>query len=263
MDAHLLPLEGKAVLVTGGSRGIGRASALLFAKAGADVVVASRKLEGLEKVAEEIRTMGRKGLAIASHVGKLDESKKLVDQVMKKFGRIDVLMNNAGTNPYAGEMIDAEEWAWDVTMNVNLKGPFFLSQAVAKIMREKGGGSIIFVASTAGMRPSELGIYNVTKAGVIMLAQTLAKEWGQYNIKVNAIAPGLIKTQMTAPQWQDQAVEKEATKYVPLGRLGEPEDVAQVALFLASDASRHISGDVIPVDGAQILIASSTPLPVR
>ena len=158
-----ISLKGKVALISGASRGIGEATALAFANAGANVVVASRKLPDLEKVAEQIRAKGVKSLAVAAHVAKVDESKKLVDTVLEEFGRIDILFNNAGTNPYAGALIDAEEWAWDTTFNVNLKGPFFLAQLVAKAMKERGGGCMVNTCSVAGLRAGTgLPIYSVT-----------------------------------------------------------------------------------------------------
>jgi len=240
-------------LVTGGSRGIGRASALAFAEAGADVVVSSRKLPDLEKVAGEIKAMGRNGLAVASHIAKIEESRNLVDKVMAEFGRIDILFNNAGTNPYYGPLMDAEEWAWDVTMNVNLKGLFFLSQLVARVMKEQGGGAIINTASIGGLKASDLAIYNVTKAGLIMLTQCMAKEWGQYNIRVNAIAPGVIKTRLSGLLWKDKAAAEAAKRRTALLRIGEPEEVAPLVTFLASDAASYITGETIVIDGGQLV----------
>jgi dehydrogenase/reductase SDR family protein 4 len=233
-------LENKVALVTGGSRGIGRAIALAFAEAGADVVVSSRKLPDLEQVAEEIRATGRKGLAISSHVAKAEESKNLVEKVKGEFGRIDILVNNAGTNPYMGPLIDAEEWAWDVTMNVNLKGPFMLGQMVARVMKEQGGGNIINIASTAGLNPSALHIYSVSKAALIMLTRVMAIEWGKDNIRVNAIAPGLIKTRFSEALWKGTPAED---------RAAAPEDIAGAAVYLASDASRIVNGATIVVGG--------------
>ena len=234
-------LEGKVALVTGGSRGIGRAIALAFAENGADVVVSSRKLPDLEVVAEEIRATGRKGTAIASHIAKLEESTNLVEQVKAEFGRIDILVNNAGTNPYMGPLIDAEEWAWDVTMNVNLKGPFMLGQLVARVMREQGGGNIINIASGAGITPSMLHIYSVTKAGLIMLTRVMAMEWAKHNIRVNAIAPGLIKTRFSEALWKGTPAEE---------NIAMPEDIAGAALYLASDASKYVNGEIIVISGA-------------
>lgn len=259
MDFSKISLDGKVALVTGGSRGIGRASALTFADAGADVVVSSRKLPDLEKVAEEIKAKGQKGLAVASHAAKIEESKDLVERVMAEFGRIDILVNNAGTNPYYGPLMDAEEWAWDVTMNVNLKGQFFLSQLVARIMKEQGSGSIINIASIGGLRAGELAIYGVTKAALIMLTGCMAKEWGQYNIRVNAIAPGVIKTRLSEQLWKEPAAGEAAIKRTALLRLGEPEDVAGVVLFLASDASGYVTGETIVIDGGELLGGPAFP----
>lgn len=253
MDLSRFSLEGKNALVTGGSRGIGRAIALAFADAGANVAISGRKLPDLEPVTEELKQKGVQSLPIASHIAKVEESKALVDRVKGEWGRIDVLVNNAGTNPYAGPLLEAEEWAWDVTMNVNLKGPFLLSQLVAGVMKEQGGGSIINMASIMGIVPSELGIYSVTKAGLIMLTRILAKEWGRYKIRVNAIAPGVVKTRLSEALWKDPAKEKEAAKSKALGYIGVPEDIAGAALFLASDASSYITGEVIVVDGGEFV----------
>ena len=259
MDFSKVSLEGKVALVTGGSRGIGRASALAFADAGASVVVASRKLPDLEGVVKEIKAKGVKGLAVASHVAKIEDSKNLVEQVKAEFGRIDILFNNAGTNPYYGSLFNVEEWAWDTTMNVNLKGHFFLSQLVARMMKEQGGGSIINTASLGGIRPSDLNIYSVTKAAFIMLTQVMAKEWGQYGIRVNAIAPGIIKTRLAEQLWKDPVVGEAARKRMAMLRLGEPEEVAGVVLFLASDASSYVTGETIIIDGGSILGPPSFP----
>jgi NAD(P)-dependent dehydrogenase (short-subunit alcohol dehydrogenase family) len=253
MDLSKISLKGKVALVSGASRGIGEASALAFASAGADVVVASRKLADLEKVAESIKAKGVKSLAIASHIAKLEESKSLVSAVMKEFGRIDILFNNAGTNPYVGPLLDAEEWAWDTTFNVNLKGPFFLAQLVAKVMKEQGGGCMINTASVGALRASDLNIYSVTKAAYVMLTQVMAKEWGQWGIRVNAIAPGLIKTRLSEALWKDPATGKAAVERIALLRLGEPDDVAGVVLFLASDLAKYVTGETVVVDGGQLV----------
>ena len=261
MDFSKISLEGKVALVTGGSRGIGRACALALADAGADVVITARKLPELEGVVKEIKAKGRKGLALVSHVAKVEELKNLVEQIKAEFGHIDILMNNAGTNPYYGPLIDAEEWAWDATMNVNLKAPFLLGQMVARVMKEKGGGSIINTSSVGGLRPGALNIYSVTKAALIMLTKVMAKEWGQYNIRVNAIAPGIIKTRLSEQLWKDPEAGEEAIRNTALLRLGEVDDVAGVVLFLASDAARHVTGDTIIVDGGEMLGGPSFPEP--
>ncbi|MDD5127705.1 MAG: glucose 1-dehydrogenase [Dehalococcoidales bacterium] len=252
-------LQGKVAIVSGASRGIGRAAALAFADAGASVVVASRKIEDLEKVAAEIKAKGVKSTAIAAHVGKIEESKALVEKTVKEYGKIDILFNNAGTNPYSGSLIDAEEWAWDTTFNVNLKGPFFLGQQVAKVQKDHGGGVQIMTASVAGLVPAEISIYSVTKAGVIMLAKNMARQWGKYNIRVNSIAPGVIRTKLAAVQWQGD-MEKLSASQTALGRIGEPEDIGDVVLFLASDAARYVTGQCITIDGGQT-VAYATALP--
>jgi NAD(P)-dependent dehydrogenase (short-subunit alcohol dehydrogenase family) len=244
-------LKGKVALITGGSRGIGRAIALVFAEAGANVVVSARKLPDLESVAKEIKAMGRECLPVASHVAKVEESKALIEQIKTKFGKIDILVNNAGTNPYPGPIIDAEEWAWDTTMNVNLKGPFILSIMVAKMMREQGGGCIINMASVAGLRPGGLPIYSVSKAGLIMLTQVMARELGKYNIRVNAIAPGVVMTRLSELLWKDPAATDASIKKNAINRLGVPEDIAGAALYLASDAASYVTGITLPVDGGE------------
>jgi NAD(P)-dependent dehydrogenase (short-subunit alcohol dehydrogenase family) len=231
-------LKNKVALVTGGSRGIGRAIALAFAEQGADVAVSARKLPDLETVAKEIEALGRKSLPVASHIGKSEEIKALVEQVKAKFGRIDILVNNAGTNPYNGPLIDTEEWAWDVTNNVNLKGPFLLSVAVARVMKEHGGGSMINISSAAGLTPSNLHIYSITKAGLIMMTRVMAREFAQYHIRVNAIAPGLIKTKLSEMLWRNAP----DTSNIPT-----PEDVAGTAVYLASNASKRVTGETITV----------------
>ncbi|MBN2463679.1 MAG: glucose 1-dehydrogenase [Dehalococcoidia bacterium] len=253
MDFSKISLKGKVALVSGASRGIGEASAMAFAGAGADVVVASRKLSDLEQVAEKVKAKGVRSLAVAAHIAKIEDSKNLVSMVMKEFGRIDVLFNNAGTNPYAGPLLDAEEWAWDTTFSVNLRGPFFLAQLVARVMKEQGGGCMINTSSVGGLRASDLNIYSVTKAAYIMLTQVMAKEWGQWGIRVNAIAPGLIKTRLSEALWKEPAVGEAAVESIALLRMGEPDDVAGAVLFLASDLSQYITGTTIVVDGGQLL----------
>lgn len=252
MDISKFSLEGKVALITGGSRGIGRASALAFADAGADVVITSRNLADLERVAEEVRAIGRRALAVASDVGKIEDSKNLVEKVKTEFGRVDILMNNAAITPFSlgplVPLIDTEEWVWDIQMNVNLRGAFFLSQLVARVMREHGGGNIINIATTMAFRPS-LSIYSITKAALVMLTMTMAKEWGPYKIRVNAIAPGGVDTQFIAVLMEEPGRRESVGQNSPLGRIAQPEDIADVALFLASDAARHVTGETIIVDG--------------
>ena len=194
-----------------------------------------------------------KNIISVGNIGRIEGLKDLFEKAKAEFGKIDILVNNVGSHPYTGSLIDAEEWAWDVTMNVNLKGPFLLSQLVARIMREQGGGNIINTASIAGLRPGGLAIYSVSKAGLIMLTKCMAKEWGQYNIRVNAIAPGIIKTRLSEALWKEPAVGEAVTEGTALLRLGEPDDVAGVVLFLASDAAQYVTGETIVIDGGALL----------
>ena len=249
-------LEGKVALVTGGSRGIGEATALGFARAGADVAVASRKIEDLEKVAEKIRGMGRKALAVEAHIARMDQLQPLVDRVVKEFGRIDILVNNAGTNPSLSSTLEMTERLWDVVMNLNLKGLFFLSQVVARVMKEQGGGNIINVASIRGIVPElEAGhVYSVSKAGVIMATKVMALELAPYNIRVNAVAPGYIRTKLTQSGFDTLHGREEAlVARTPMGRVGDPEEITGTMLYLASDASNFMTGETIVVSGGHLL----------
>jgi len=242
-------LKGKVALITGASRGIGQAIAVGYAQAGADVVVASRKLPDLEKVAQQIRGMGRKSLAVEAHVARMEEIKNLLSKIKEEFGKIDILVNNAGTNPTMASALDVDERAWDSIMNLNLKGLFFLSQAAARVMKEKGGGKIINVASTAGITPDLLPIYSISKAAVIMATKVMAQQWAQYNIRVNAIAPGLTKTRFSEALWNNPDILKMAMSKTPMGRVAEPEEMVGAAIYLASDASSYVTGQVIALDG--------------
>ena len=244
-----LSLKNKVVLLTGASRGIGQAAAIGLAKAGADLVIASRKLPDLEKVAAEIKKIGRKCVPIATHVGRIEEVNSLVKKVLDEFGKIDILVNNAATNPSMASAMDVDERAWDSIMNLNLKGLFFLSQAVARTMKEKGGGKIINIASIAGISPDILAVYSISKAGVIMATKVMAQQWGQYNIRVNTVAPGLTKTKFSEALWGNPDILNIAMSRTPLARPAEPEEMVGAILFLASDASSYVTGQVIAVDG--------------
>lgn len=244
-------LSGKVALVTGGSRGIGQAIALGLAEAGADIVLASRKLPDLEAVAHQISQMGRKALPVAANLRHMEELDSLVSKTVAEFEHIDILVNNAAANPVFGSVFDIEEKAWDITMGLNLKTCFFLSQKVGKIMRDNGkGGSIINIASEDGIRPRiGLGVYAISKAGLIMLTRVLAEEWGQYNIRVNTIAPGLVKTRFSEALWNNPLIREKAEGDTALARVAEPEEMVGAALFLASDASSYMTGQTALVDG--------------
>jgi len=242
-------LSDKVAMVTGGSQGIGRAASLALARSGAKVVVVSRKMENLEKIAEEIRALGQEPLVIPAHVGKMEQFDDLVQTAVKKCGRIDILVNNAGTNVSMDSALDIEERAWDVVMNLNLKGLFFLSQKVARVMKEKGGGAIINISSVAGLSPDILPAYSISKAGVIMATKVMASEWAQYGIRVNAIAPGVTRTKFTDYFWEHREILDKMLPGIPMGRPGQPEDMASMIVLLASDAASYITGAIIPIDG--------------
>ena len=248
-------LEGKVALVTGGSRGIGQATALAFAEAGADVAVTSRKLPDLELVAEEIRGLGRKSIAVATHLGRMDQIQNLVDTVVAEFGRIDVLVNNAGTSVVWMPALEMEERAWDSIMNLNLKGLFFLSQAVARVMKEHGGGSIINISSVDGLKPEvNNSAYNISKAGVVMATRTMAREWAQYNIRVNCIAPGFVHTRLMDSRWEvDPENRAVIDSKILLEGVAQPDVLVGAMLYLASEASAYQTGQTIAVDGGYML----------
>jgi|MudIll2142460700_1097286.scaffolds.fasta_scaffold14567_2 NAD(P)-dependent dehydrogenase (short-subunit alcohol dehydrogenase family) len=251
MDLSRFSLEGKLALITGGGRGMGRAIALTFADAGADIALTSRTLAELEEVAEGVRARGRSSLAVVADAGKMDDLRTMAGKVISKFGRIDILVNNAGSNIPNYSLIDAEEEVWDEIMNVNLKGQFLLSQVVARKMREQGGGNIINITSLAGLVPWSK-IYSVAKAGMTMVTEIMARDLGRYHIRVNAIAPGLVKTKFAEPLWKEPAWAEIMEKNRALtGRIGLPEDAASAALFLASDASSYITGTTIVLDGGE------------
>ena len=250
MDTDYLSLENKVALVTGGSRGIGRAIALAFADVGADVIVSSRKLPDLEKVAEEIRALGRKSLAVAAHNAKMEELTNLVAKVKEEFGRIDILVNNAATNPVMATVLEMEEPPFDLIMNVNIKGYYFLSQAAARMMVEQGGGVIINISSVGGISPDKgLGPYCISKAAIIMMTKHMALELGEHNIRVNAIAPGVVQTRFSQALWSNEELMAQELSKMPLKRIAQPEEIARTALYLASDAAGFMTGHTVVLDG--------------
>jgi NAD(P)-dependent dehydrogenase (short-subunit alcohol dehydrogenase family) len=243
-------LEGKVAVITGASRGIGRAIALQFAQAGARVVVSSRKLEGVQAVAAEILSTGGEALAVRAHVGQSGDIQALVQETLDTYGRLDITVNNAATNPHFGPLLTADEGQWDKILDTNAKGVFRLCKAVVPHMEAQGGGKILNMASIAGLRPSPgMGIYGISKAAIIMLTKILAFELGPANIQVNAIAPGVIKTRFSQLLWQTPQFAEPILAQLPLGRFGEPQDVAGLALYLASPASDYVTGGVFLVDG--------------
>jgi NAD(P)-dependent dehydrogenase (short-subunit alcohol dehydrogenase family) len=251
--SSLLDLTGKVAIVTGASRGIGAAIATAYAAAGARVALASRKTEGLEPIADQIRGSGGEAIAVACHTGRAADVEALVARTREAFGGVDILVNNAATSPHFGPLLDAAESQWDKTFEVNVKGYVHTIRACVPLMRERGGGRIINVASVAGMIPhSGLGVYGVTKAAVLMLTKTLAAELAP-DVRVNAIAPGLIETKFSEVLWSTPELHAKALRTIPLHRLGQTDDLVGAALYLASDASGFTTGAVMIVDGGQTL----------
>ena len=247
-------LENKVAIVTGGGTGIGQGIALEFARAGADIIVASRRLSVLEKMAKEINAIGRRSLCIVMDVSQKTAVANLVQKVMAEFGKIDVLVNSAAIGGIGEPLLELNEDDWDRSININLKGCFLCSQAVGKKMVERKSGNIINIASVAGLRPAESnGVYNIGKAGVVMLTQLLARQLAKYNIRVNAIAPGMIMTPMTEATLGNPEMRKRWENFIPLGHVGEANDIANAALFLVSEASRHVTGHTMIIDGGQLL----------
>lgn len=248
-------LHNKVAIITGGSRGIGEAIAQAFAGAGAKIVVASRKLENVQPVADAINAAGGQALAVACHTGERAQIESLVQRTVDTFGTVDIAVNNAATNPHFGPLLEATDEMWDKTLQVNVKGYFTLCQTVAPIMLERGSGKIINIASVAGLTPGAgMGVYSVTKAAVLMLTQSLAQELGPQGIQVNAIAPGVIKTKFSTALWSNEKLVKGIERRA--GRLGEPDDVAGSALFLAAPASDYVNGTVLVVDGGIEVVSS-------
>jgi len=243
-------LQGKVAIVSGASRGIGRAIALRYAQAGARVVVSSRKMDGVQAVAEEIQAAGGEALAVPAHVGDTQAIHQLVGRTLESFGQVDILVNNAATNPHFGPILTADEGQWNKTFDTNTMGVFRSCKAVAEHMQAQGGGKIINTVSVTGIQPAPgLGLYGVTKAAVIMLTKVLALELGHANIQVNAIAPGVIKTRMSQVLWDTPSIAEPLLQRLPLGHFGEPEDIAGLALYLASPASDYVTGAIFNVDG--------------
>jgi NAD(P)-dependent dehydrogenase (short-subunit alcohol dehydrogenase family) len=246
-----IELEGKVAIVSGASRGIGEAIALAFAAAGAKLCVSSRKREGVQAVADAIAARGGEAVAIAAHVGHPEQCAALVTQTLERFGRIDVLVNCAGTNPYFGPMLGIDEGAYLKTFEVNLRGAVEASRAFARhAIDTKRAGSIVNITSVAGLRAAPMqGVYGMTKAAMISMTQTLAFELGPMGIRVNAIAPGLIDTRLSAAITSSPSLVERVTERTALGRVGRPEEIAGAALFFASDAASYVTGQTLAVDG--------------
>ena len=250
MTTNLFDLNGKIALVTGASRGIGEATAKLLAEQGAHVIVSSRKIAGCQRVVDEIKAAGNSAEAQSCHVGEMDDIAKIFDYIKKTHGKLDILVNNAAANPFFGHILDTTLEAYDKTVDVNVRGYFFMSIEGAKIMRENGGGSIINTASINALQPGfQQGIYSITKAAVVNMTKAFAKECADLNIRVNALLPGLTKTKFAGALFENEKMHKMAMAMIPMHRHAEPEEMAGTILYLASDASSYTTGECIVVDG--------------
>jgi dehydrogenase/reductase SDR family member 4 len=247
-------LKDKVAIVTGGSRGIGQSIAEGFAREGATVVICGRKQNTLDEVAAGMKGLAGRVVAMACHVGKLEELQRLVDTTARDFGRIDILVNNAATNIAQGPAIEMDDGQFDKMVDVNLKSTYRLTRLVAPGMCQRGSGSIINIASIAGLRPQYHGLlYSMTKAALIMMTQSYAVELGPKGVRVNAIAPGLVQTVLSEYYWKDETRRQQLMAHQPIRHLGQPPEIAEVALMLASDASSYLTGQTIVVDGGRLL----------
>ncbi|MDX1568982.1 MAG: SDR family oxidoreductase [Xanthomonadales bacterium] len=246
----MFDLTGKTAVITGSSRGIGRAIALRMAEAGARVVVSSRKAEACEPVAAEIAEQGGEAVVIPCNVSHREEVLRLLEETGDKLGPIDILVANAAANPVYGPMAQLDNDAFDKILDTNTKSHVWMANAALPGMAERGGGSMILVSSIAGLSGSKnLGAYAISKAADFQVARNLAVEWGKQNIRVNCIAPGLIKTDFARALWENPQAVQYTEHMTPLARIGEPDDIAGVAVFLASDAAKFITGQAIVADG--------------
>jgi dehydrogenase/reductase SDR family member 4 len=244
-------LTGKVAIVTGASRGIGRAIAEMFSREGARVVICGRKQETLDQVAREV---GANVKAIACHVGRAEQIQNMLAATAREFGPVDILVNNAATNISLGPCLEVDESQFDKMIEINLKSAFRLIKAIAPGMCERGSGSIVNIASIAGLRPQLHSLlYSMTKAALIMMTQSYALELGAKGVRVNAIAPGLIQTTLSEYYWKDEAQRSSVLDKQPIKRIGQPRDVAELALLLASDKGSYITGQTLTVDGGFLL----------
>lgn len=243
-------LTGKVAIITGASKGIGEAMARGMAEFGATVVVSSRKQAAVDEVANQFQTEGLKAIGIECHVGKSEHREALIEKVMAKYGRIDILINNAGTNPYFGPIHKMPDNLYQKTMDININSAIALSNLVHPIMKAQGGGSIIHVSSIEGLHPSKLmTAYNISKTALLMLGKNQAIEWGKDNIRVNMICPGYVRTKLSEALLADEKAHKSLQENAALGRYSTPDEMAGLAVFLASDASSYMTGSTIVNDG--------------
>ena len=253
----MFDLSGKVALVTGSTKGIGKSIAEQMARAGAKVVISSRKADAVDAVTKEFQSRGFDAMGVACNVGQKDQCRNLVDTVLAKWGRIDSLVCNAASNPVFGPMLNCPDEAFDKIMLTNVKSVLWLANMVLPQMAERKDGSMIVISSIGGLRGSTvLGLYGTSKAAEAGLVRALAVEWGPHNIRVNTIMPGLVKTDFAKALWSDEERRKKRESTTPLRRIGEPDDIGGVAAFLASKAASFITGQTIIADGG-VTIAGS------
>ena len=254
MSKDLFNLDGKVALVTGASRGIGEGIAKLLAQHGAHVIVSSRKLDGCQKVVDEIKSAGYSAEAMACHIGDMEQIGALFEQIKSEHGKLDILINNAAANPFFGHILDTDLSAFKKTVDVNIQGYFFMCVEGGKMMKANGGGSIVNVASVNGVIPGSMqGIYSITKASVISMTKAFAKECAQMGIRVNALLPGATDTKFASALVKNPAILKKALEHIPMNRVAEPDEMAGTVLYLASNASSYTTGACINVDGGYLL----------
>lgn len=259
-DVSKFSLKGKTAIVSGGGRGLGKAIAVGYARAGARVVVTSRKIADLEETAAEMKSFGGEAYPLQAHLGKMEEIQKMVDKALEKLGgRIDILVNNAGASPDMASVLDASERWWDTVMNLNAKGLYFTSQAVARVMKAQGGGKIINVASIAGHKPEpNVSVYAISKVAVRMITLSFAVELAPYNIQVNTISPGPFDTKMMNSHWfhlppEEAKRQRELLEsMMPMKRMGDPDEIAGAAIYFGSDASNYTTGSEMIIDGSML-----------
>lgn len=250
---QLFDLDGKIALVTGASRGIGEAIARLLAQQGAHVIVSSRKIDDCQQVADSIVAAGGQASAMACHIGEMEQITATIEAIRSQFGKLDILVNNAATNPFFGNVLDTDLSAFQKTVDVNIRGYFFMSVEAGKLMRENGGGAILNVASVNGLVPGLMqGIYSITKAAVINMTKVFAKECAQFGIRCNALLPGLTDTKFASALVKNDSILKPALQRIPMARPADPTEMAGTVLYLVSDASSYTTGAAINVDGGML-----------
>jgi NAD(P)-dependent dehydrogenase (short-subunit alcohol dehydrogenase family) len=260
MSDNIFDLSGKVALITGSTKGIGKAIAEQMSRAGAKVVISSRKAEPCDAVAAEINAAGGEAIAVPCHIGDKAQLQNLVDTTMEKWGKIDILVCNAAANPFYGSLMDIPDELFDKTMETNVRSNVWLSNMVAPQMIERKDGAIIITSSIGGLKgDANLGVYAISKAADMQLARNLAVEWGPHNIRVNCIAPGLVRTDMARALWDNPDTYKRVCATAPLQRIGEPDEIAGAAVFLASSSGSFMTGQVMVIDGG-VTIAGPPPV---